>query len=100
MLATDTKSETIKQFKTKLATNEKWATRGLLAIFDKQTADEQYVEATTELNGVGFNGVDAEILSSFAKQVLKGWKLSAKQLAILYKKMPKYASQLYRIAYE
>lgn len=80
--------------KTKLSTNAQWATKGCIRIFEKQTASEQTCEATHELNGVGFTGADAEILSSFAKQINKGWNLSPKQMAILFKKMPKYWKQL------
>ena len=42
----------------------------------------------------GFNGTDANILSSFAEQLLKGRTLSAKQLAIAFKKLPKYSRQV------
>lgn len=87
-----------------------WVVRGLEAIYERQTADEKEAEATSHHNGVGFNGIDAAILSSFAKQV-KAWKakpegaryprpLSEKQLALARKKMKKYAGQLARIAEE
>lgn len=94
-----------------LAANQAFATRGLLRIFDYQTAVEQDAEQTHERNGVGFTGADAEILSSMAKWV-RTWEalpdthprkakpaLSDKQLAIVFKKMPKYAKQLLVIAY-
>lgn len=75
-----------------------WLCRGVVAIFEMQTHDEQLAESTQESNGVGFNGVDAYILSSFAKQINAGRTLSKKQLAIALKKMPKYAGQLLKIA--
>jgi len=78
----------------KLSSNYGWAVRGMLKIFEFQTRDEQDSERTHELNGIGFTGVDGEIMSSFSKQVLKGRKLSEKQQKILFKKMPKYAVQL------
>lgn len=82
-----------------LGTNKAWALRGLVRIFENQTADEQSMEATVMHNGIGFTGADAEILSSFAKQVLsKRFKGSEKQMAILFKKMPKYAKQLEGVA--
>ncbi len=86
-----------------------WPVRAMMAIYDRQTVLEQNAETTSEDNGVGFNGLDAGILSSFAKQVAR-WDgtpesqrrfpvpLSEKQLAIARKKMAKYASQLARIA--
>jgi len=84
----------------KLVTDQRWLMRGIAAIYEKQTYDEQQSEATKEDNGVGFNGIDAYILSSFAKQIKAGRTLSTKQLAIAQKKMPKYARQLLSIAKE
>jgi hypothetical protein len=86
--------------KTQLLADQRWLSRGIVAIFEKQTYDEQQTESTKEHNGVGFNGVDAEILSSFAKQIKAGRTLSTKQLTIAHKKMPKYAGQLLSIAKE
>lgn len=86
--------------KEKLLSDNRWLTRGVLAIYEKQTWDEQQAEATKEDNGVGFNGADAYILSSFAKQLKQGRTLSSKQLLIARKKMSKYAGQLLQIAKE
>lgn len=80
--------------KNQLATNPAWALRALVKIYERQTADEQCSGITKEDNGVGFSGVDATILSSFATQVLNGRNLSAKQMAIVYKKMPRYHRQV------
>lgn len=80
--------------KTQLATNPAWAIRGLVKIYTLQTADEQASDRTSHDNGVGFSGVDANILSSFAKQVNAGRNLSPKQMAIVYKKMPRYWRQI------
>jgi hypothetical protein len=86
--------------KEKLVTDQRWLMRGITAIYEKQTYEEQQSETTKEDNGVGFNGIDAYILSSFAKQIKAGKTLSVKQLAIAQKKMPKYARQLLSIAKE
>ncbi len=90
-----------------LNTNDVWVTRGVCAIFNYQTAEEQSVDETVEDNGVGFNGVDANILSSFAKQINK-WNaqtnpsfpcpLSPRQMEIARNKIGKYAGQLAKIA--
>lgn len=92
-----------------LAVNDTWLIRGLLAIYARQTADEKSSEHTKHDNEVGFNGLDAPILSSFAKQVIQ-WNnteprfrrfnspLSPKQLVIARRKMAKYSGQLTRIA--
>lgn len=93
-----TKKAALQELKEKLATDPRWATRGLLRIYSFQTESEQASETTSEDNGVGFTGVDADILSSFAKQVQAGRNLSQKQMDLLHKKMPKYAGQLYTFA--
>lgn len=83
-------------FKTHLAVSADWAVRGMLVIYAKQTLSEQSSQTTSELNNVGFSGCDAEILSSFSEQVLKYKRvLSPKQMAIVFKKMPKYWEQLW-----
>jgi hypothetical protein len=97
-----------------VGTREKWAEHAILALYARQTQDEQRVGATKENNSVGFNGTDSVILSSFAKQILglERWNsqkgrldkgspksLSPKQMAVAFKALPKYARQLHRIAY-
>lgn len=67
----------------------------MLVIYAKQTLGEQASQTTSELNSVGFSGVDAEILSSFSDQVKRGRTLSPKQMVIVFKKMPKYWEQLW-----
>jgi hypothetical protein len=67
----------------------------LLRVYSWQTEDEKQSERTTETNSKGFNGIDAEILSSFAKQWETRGFLSPKQKAIARKKMPKYSRQIF-----
>ena len=90
-----------------MAQSDAWLIRGLLAIYDRQTAEEQNTESTRDDNGIGFSGVDGQILTSFAKQVLKHKAdpnpkfkspLSPRQLVITRNKMRKYGMQLARIA--
>lgn len=66
----------------------------LLYLYGYQTPEEQSIEHTVEDNGVGFNGIDSEILSSFAKQVIAQRELSEKQYNILRLRLPKYYRQL------
>lgn len=86
--------------------NDQWLIRGLLAVYNNQTIDEKNSHSTKYHNKIGFNGLDAEILTSFAQQVLR-WKsqrtagtarfnrpLSDKQMNIVRTKMLKYAGQL------
>lgn len=84
--------------KEKILTDYRWLARGISAIYAHQTADEKAIGTTAHDNGIGFNGVDAFILSSFAQQIAKGRTLSPKQIEIARKKMAKYAGQLSKIA--
>ena len=86
--------ELIEYVKNKLATDGNWASRAILKLYECQTAAEQTIGNTTDNNGVGFNGLDGVILSSFAQQLLKGRTLTTKQLAIAHKKLPKYGKQV------
>ena len=93
-----TKKEIKAFLKDNLNTNKNWAIRGLLRIYDYQTQEEKEVQNTYYHNQVGFTGVDGDILSSFAEQYKNKGYLSPKQMNILYKKMPKYWQQLYKIS--
>ena len=93
-----TKKATIEHYREMLSTNEKWVIAGLLRIYSFQTEDEKATEAALEANGAGFTGVDAEFLSKLAEHYqANGW-LSPKQMAHVYKKMPKYAKQLFEFS--
>lgn len=92
------KGDLIEFIRTKLGTNEAWAKKALLKIYDRQTQDEKSSESTNHHNNVGFTGADAHILSSFAKQLLYKKFLSPKQMAIVLRKMPKYCRQIMSIS--
>lgn len=85
--------ETIRE---KLSSDSAWAERAIVVLFERQTTEEQECERTTKSNARGFNAFDAEILTSFAKQILYSSRqgLSVKQLNIAYKKLPKYCRQI------
>ncbi len=102
-----TKKSRVEFFKKMLSENTGWAIRALEVIYKFQTLDEKAAGVTAEDNGVGFTGVDAELLSSFAVQIAKNKAaksagtlkqgfglLSPKQSGLLLKKMGKYAVQL------
>lgn len=93
-----TKKDRVAFIKARLGSDYKWAQRGLTVIYGYQTTAEQEMGSTHEDNGVGFNGVDAEILTSFAEQLEQRGFLTPKQNLILFKKMPKYAGQLERLS--
>ena len=66
-------------------------------VFERQTVIEKAINATNVENDIGFSGADAEICSSFAKQLLQKRILSTKQMAIVFKKAKKYRKQLLSI---
>lgn len=78
--------------------SDAWLCRAIRAIYRFQTEHEKCAENTLESNGVGFNGIDAAIMSSFAQQLEAGRGLSKKQFAIARKRMVKYSGQLTKIA--
>ena len=92
------KKELVDYYKVRLATNERWALRALERIAMRQTEYELENDLTNESNKVGFSGPDAEILTSFYRQVKRGYTLTSKQKVILFRKMPKYAGQLVSIS--
>jgi hypothetical protein len=81
--------------KEKILSDDRALKNALLRIYSFQTEDEKVHEQTSHTNGKGFNGLDAEILTSFAKQLeSKGW-LSPKQIILTRKKMVKYSRQIF-----
>lgn len=81
--------------------SDAWAIRALLAIYSRQTSDEKANGQTRYENSVGFSGVDAEILSSFAEQVIRNRAagvrvLSDRQFEILRPRIARYSGQLAR----
>ena len=84
----------------KMATDQRWLERAILAIYQRQTQDEQADQATLKRNGIGFNGGDASTGSYMATWLLKGNHLSRDFVAKARRIMPKYAEQLLRIANE
>lgn len=87
-----------KLIRERLLVSDKWVTEGVIRIFEYQTAEEQNADVTVEDNGVGFNGADAELLSSYAKFAMKSGFLTKGQMVYARKKMLKYSGQLAKIA--
>ncbi len=71
--------------------------KAMMKIYDYQTIAERRIGGTTEHNGVGFTGVDGNILSSFCDCYMKYHRLTERQMIIVRKKMPKYVKQLLKI---
>jgi len=97
-LTTMTKKDALAYIKDGLRKSDAWLLRGLVVIYGFQTADEKASKETHEDNGMGFNGVDAEFLSSLAEQYQKRGTLTQKQIEFARRKMVKYAGQLLKVA--
>lgn len=88
----------------KINRNDADVCAAVVTLYRKQTKSEQNARSTGEYNGVGFNKFDAEILSSFAEQIIRNkrrgrkYLLSVKQMEIARKRIRKYAKQLAKIA--
>lgn len=77
-----------------IKTNDKVLYNALLKLYDCQTADEQLEGNAKVDNGIGFNGFDAPILTSFAEFLLKTGFLTPKQRNLCRRKLVKYRRQL------
>lgn len=89
-----TKKLLVAALKSQLATSDRQAVKGLLTIYDAQTVEERSKYATVEYNCVGFTAPDAQFLSYLAQWKLTTGYLTSRQLAVVRKRMPKYAAQL------
>ena len=86
------------EIKELLNNNQKAVLKGIIVIYNLQTEDEKAHSETNHNNGIGFSGIDANIMSSFAEQIIKRGFLSNKQMDIAKKKILKYAGQLTKVA--
>lgn len=82
----------------KLDASQKNVELALLAIFKRQTADEQAAGSTAYSNGMGFSGADAEFGTSLAKAILKYGKLTPGQAPYARRIIGKYWKQLIEVA--
>lgn len=78
-----------------LATDERWAKRALVRIYNAQTQDEKSNSETYYENGVGFNGSDARLLTKIAKWYLDKDYIGAGYMKIVHDRIQKYASQIF-----
>jgi len=89
---------TKEQIRAKITSDDKWAIRAILALYERQTMDEKAEGATKTTNGQGFSKFDAEFMSSLAEWYMNTGFLTEGQLSKAKPKLGKYAGQLYRIA--
>jgi hypothetical protein len=84
-----------------IQTNNEACGRALWGLYQRQTADEQSSEQTRHHNGVGFNGRDAEFLTSVAKKLPHyHYKMTPKQHTAVARAIKKYVGQLMDIIEE
>lgn len=81
-----------------LNTSDRAVERGVVAIWQRQTADEQSTDTTRHNNGIGFSGWSAHSGSYYAKWVESGRRLTGKHLDKARKIVLHHAAQLTRIA--
>ena len=100
--------EIVNHMRLALMTNNDYLEKAILKLYKYQTEHEQQMQDTAVLNGVGFNTIDANFLSSLAEWILdrkhapvaKKDKyvvrrhLTYKQRLLARKKVTKYAGQL------
>lgn len=95
---------TVEEIWNLVMTNDYFCCACLSKMLDRQTQDEVRSASTKHHNGRGFNGRDAEFLTSLALQVRRnknrGVILSQRQLAAARKCLYKYRRQLTEIANE
>ncbi len=77
-----------------LASNNRAVERALVALYHRQTVDEQRTSTTKESNGVGFNARDAEYATYLAKWVISGRHLTGRHLEAGRRIATFYARQL------
>lgn len=81
-----------------LTMNDKAVERAIVAIYQRQTADEQSAGDTKHSNGIGFNGADARLGSYYARWILSGRNLTGNHLVKARNMSHKYVRQLVEIA--
>ena len=86
------------EIKNLIQTNDKVLYGAFKKLYACQTDDEQSTGDTHYVNGVGFNGADAPILSSMAEFLIKTGFLTPKQKVVIRKKLIKYNKQLTKLA--
>lgn len=83
-----------------LANNNTAVERAILALYNRQDADEQSSERTYKSNGRGFSAFDAKTGSYYARWIMSGRNLSGRHLEKARMMLHKYVRQLSEIAAE
>ena len=95
---------TKEKIKSNIQASDRWLYRAIIAIYNYQCEDEKFNSLAIHKNNVGFNKIDAEMLTSFGEQLKKqqinkrDFFLTERQIKTARKRMVKYAGQLKIIA--
>lgn len=81
-----------------LQTNDNYAKRALVIVYNNQTSNEKSSLATLNMNGVGFTKADGHKLAGIAKFYISKNYLSDKQLSYVKKRIYKYWKQILAVA--
>ena len=78
--------------------NARAVERAMVALYERQTEDEQREESTKHLNGMGFSGAHSRLGSYYARWILSGRSLDGKHLERARAIALRYCGQLCDIA--
>lgn len=81
-----------------LKENDRAVERGLVAIYHRQTSEEQNSKTTIHRNGMGFSGAHASYGSYLAKWILSGKHLNGNHLVKGRSLILHYTGQLLEVA--
>jgi len=86
------------QIKSLLLCNNRAVERAMIALYNRQTVDEQHTSTTHQNNGRGFNAYHAKHGTYYAKWVLSGKHLTGSHLDRARKMACHYVGQLVQIS--
>lgn len=81
-----------------LDSSHRAALRGLTVIHSLQTESEKATGTAQVWNGVGWSGVDAEIMTNLYEWYERNGRFSRKQWNLVHRKIRRYAGQLTKVA--
>lgn len=94
MKKTITKKKVIGLIKQKIVNDDTFALKALMAVYNRQTPQEQGYCSTLWDNDVGFNAAHARDLSKIARHYQRYGKITPRMMVIVKSKLPHYAKQL------
>lgn len=80
--------------KYKLRTDDRWALKALISLYNDQCEDERFTNSSNRRNGIGFNKIDASELTILARRYKRKLCLYPHELGMVKIKIPKYWEQI------